>query len=445
MAPHPCTGWGVFSGRACFHFPAHDDGICGMLPPPEFPQGPLRMPDHPNTGIDSPRAWLIVVAAFIGAFVGFGVTYCFGVFLKPMSLEFHVTHAVMSVLFSVIAGLSFFLAPFTGDIADHIGARPVVAAGAVLMGVGLVATAHVHSFPLVVIVYGGGLGAAVACIYIPSISAVGEWFKVRRDIALGIAISGIGCGTLVAAPLSAVLIERYGWRTAFEIFGVSSAALVLVAAALLAKPPIVGEKIKVNLEREMRTPAFALQYIALFFAGIAVYVSFVFLPDYATKIGISRVAGAALIGYIGASSVVGRLGLDALAPRFGLITMYQVAYALLLASFGFWLTAHSYASLVAFGLVMGVGYGGIAAMAPAVAASVFGIAGLGEMLGVLFTGFGIACVVGPPLAGFLADRTGDFRWPVFVAAAAAVFGLIGVIPVRKYKTVRVDDTAVPAD
>jgi MFS family permease len=52
-----------------------------------------------------------------------------------------------------------------------------------------------------------GLGGAVACTYIPSVSAVGQWFKVHRDVALGLTISGIGCGTLIAAPLSAMLID----------------------------------------------------------------------------------------------------------------------------------------------------------------------------------------------------------------------------------------------
>ncbi len=403
------------------------------------------MPDNPNVGLDSPRAWIVVCAAFLGAFVSFGVTYSFGVFLKPMALEFHVNHAAMSVLFSVIAGLSFLLAPFTGEIADRHGPRPVVATGAVLMGAGLILTAHVHNFPLVMVTYGGGLGAAVACTFVPSIAAVGEWFKVHRDIALGIAISGIGCGTLVAAPLSAVLIERYGWRTVFEIFGWASAALLLLCAALLARPPVVGEKKKVSIAGKVRTRAFAVLYVSFFFAGIAVYVSFVFLPAYSADIGASRVAGAALIGYIGASSVVGRLGLNALAPRFGLLTMYQIAYAVLLASFALWLTAHTYASLVAFGLVMGVGYGGIAAMAPAVLANIFGIDGLGELLGILQTGFGVACLVGPPAAGVLVDRTLDYHWAVFVAAGAAVLALIVVVPLRKYRTHPAQSAAAAAD
>ena len=53
------------------------------------------------------KAWLVVVAAFTGAFVSFGVTYTFGVFLRPISTTFGVTHATMSGLFAVIAALTF--------------------------------------------------------------------------------------------------------------------------------------------------------------------------------------------------------------------------------------------------------------------------------------------------------------------------------------------------
>jgi MFS family permease len=394
-------------------------------------KAPFARPGNANTELDSRRGWVVVFAAFLGSFVSFGVTYCFGVFLKPMAMEFHAGHAVMSALFSTITGISFLLAPFTGDIADRYGPRPVVGAGAVLIGAGLILTAHVHALPLIFMTYGVGLGTAVACAYIPAIAAVGEWFKLRRDIALGIAISGIGCGTLVAAPLAANFIGRYGWRKTFEIFGWISTALMLLCAALLARPPVVGEKKKVSVKGKMGTQAFAFLYLSLLFSGIAVYVSFVFLAAYAVEIGASRVAGAALLSYIGASSVVGRLGLNVLAPRFGLITMYRVAYAALLLSFSFWLTAHSYSSLVSFALVMGVGYGGIAAMAPAVTASLFGVEGLGELLGILFTGFGVACLIGPPLAGTLVDYTHNYNWAVFVAAVASLVALILVFPLRR--------------
>ena len=383
--------------------------------------------DQSKPGLDSPRAWVVVFAAFVGSFVTFGISYCFGVFLKPIALEFHVSHAATSALFSMITAISFFAAPLTGKVADRYGPRPVVAIGALLIGFGMICAAHVHIFALLFLTYGLGLGGAVACTYVPAISAVGEWFKTHRDIALGLAISGIGCGTFIAAPISAMLIERHGWRTTFEIFGSAGAALLLLCAALLFRPPVVGQKDPTNIVTKVRTRAFGLQYISLFFSGIAIYAAFVFLPAYAGDIGASRIAGAGLVGYICASSVAGRLGLDALAPRFGLMRMYQASYLILLISFGVWLAAGSYTSLVIFALLMGVGYGGIAAMSPAVAAYAFGVEGLGELLGILFTGFGAACLVGPPLAGILVDHFHDYKFPVFVGASASVVALIFVI------------------
>ena len=389
---------------------------------------------NPNSGIDSPRAWLIVVAAFFGAFVAFGVTYCFGVFLKPLGIAFGASHATMSTVFSTLTVLSFFLSPLTGDLADRIGPRYVVGAGGLLMGAGLLLTAQIHSLPMLFVTYGVCVGAAVACIYIPSVAAVGEWFKARRDIALGIAISGIGCGTLVAAPMAARLTVDMGWRHTFELFGWTSMAIVLGCAALLSRPPVLRAKDKANVWDMMRTRTFVLLYIALIFDGIAIYTAFVFISPFAMDLGATHVAGAALIGYIGASSVVGRLGLNALAPRFGLINVYKSCYWILLASCGLWWISHTYSMLIIFALVLGVGYGGIAAMSPAVAAARFGIEGLGELLGFLFTAFGVACLVGPPLAGVLVDSTHDYRWPAYVATASCILALGAVMKLRTEAT-----------
>jgi len=384
-----------------------------------------------RSGIDSVQGWVVVFAAFLAAFVVFGVSYTFGIFLRPIEEELHVTHAALSTVFSTMTVVSFFLSPFTGRIADRHGPRGVVACGAVLMCAGLVATARVPSFPLLFLTYGVGLGGAVACIYIPAIAAVGEWFNVRRVIALGVAVSGIGCGTLLAAPVSAMLIERYGWRPAIEILGWVGGGLMVVSALLLFRPPVLEEKAKVAIGPKLRTRAFALLYGSFFLKGIAVYVALVFIPAYAMDLGATRVAAASLVGYIGASSVVGRLGGSMLAPRFGLFNMYKLAFAILFVSYFLWITGHVYPTLVIFSLIMGVGYGGVAGMAPAVTASLFGVQGLGQLLGVLFTALGLACLVGPPVAGLVIDYSHTFHGVPFYAAAAAALGLIVAIPLHR--------------
>jgi len=392
-------------------------------------------------GVDSPGAWIVCSAAFLAAFVAFGVSYSFGVFLKPMMLTFGTSHAVMSTLFSALTVLSFFLSPVTGDLADRYGPARMVAAGAVLLAAGLILTAHVHFFPLLYLTYGTGVGVAVACIYIPSIAAVGGWFKLHRSIALGLTVSGIGCGTLVAAPVAGILIEKYDWRTAMELYGWVSLALLLPCAALIAKPPREAGNKGANIRQELRTRGFAILYLSRMLSGIAIYVSYVFLPAFAVDIGASHVAAASLVGYVGASSIVGRLGMNALAPRFGQMATYRIAILMLLISFGIWLSAHSYAGLVAFTLVMGVGYGGTVAMTPVVAASMFGTEGLGELLGFLYTSLGVACMIGPPWAGVLVDHTNNYKWPVVTAIVASFFALV-VAMRRPAASSRTDSTAL---
>lgn len=382
--------------------------------------------------LDSPRAWVVVAAAFLASFVSFGVTYSFGVFLKPMAAEFHARHFFIIALFSAEALVSCALTPLTGRIADRFGPRPLMFVGALLMGTGLLFSAQVHSLPLLFITYGIGLGAAVACIYIPAMAAVGKWFKVHRPIAVGTAMSGVGCGTLVVAPLAAVMVDRYGWRSAFTLFAWTSAVLLLLCAALLFRPPATMAKTRASIAGALRTRTFFFLYASLLFGRVAVYVAMLYLPPFADSIGITRVAGAALVGYIGGASIAGRLGFNALAARFGLLEIYRVTYGVALASFAAWLVADSYWPMLVFAMVLGLGYGGLAAMYNPVTASIFGVERLGELLGILFTGFGLGSLIGPPVAALLVDETQNYHYPIFVATAAAALAFVLVLPLKKH-------------
>ena len=53
---------------------------------------------------------------------------------------------------------------------------------------------------------------------------------------------------------------------------------------------------------------------------------------------------------------------------------------------------------------MGVAYGGFIALAPAVAAGLFGTVGLGAILGALYTSAAIGGLVGPPVVGAVIDH-----------------------------------------
>ena len=99
-------------------------------------------------------------------------------------------------------------------------------------------------------------------------------------------------------------------------------------------------------------------------------------------------------------------------------------------SFLLWLGAgDSYAMLVLFAIVMGVAYGGFIALAPAVAAGLFGTVGLGAILGALYTAAAIGGLVGPPIVGddhrpvLLRGRASSSPWCLTAAATVVLFML----------------------
>ena len=385
-----------------------------------------QMQNSSSPAFDSPRAWVVACAAFVASFVAYGFLYAFGIFLKPIGSALGANHALMSTLFACMSLSGYLLGPLTGDWADHVGPRKVMAAGAVVFTAGVLATAHAHSFWVALPCLGIGVGAGLSSVYVPSLAAVGEWFKKERAFALGIAVSGIGVGTLVAAPLGAWLVRRYDWRTTLTIEGAAGGSLLLLSALFMFKPPV-----KVESKRGSRavwakvgSRAFVLVFLSRMLTGIPVFVTMVYLPALATKEGVGSVSAAALVGYIGAGSLLSRLGLNAAAEKIGAIIPFQFSCVLVAVACVIWMFAYSYPALVVFVVVMGISYGGVASLTPAVAIQIFGLENIGELLGFLLLSYGVAAAVGPPIAGVLVDRSGHYRDIIGFALIASLVGVV---------------------
>jgi MFS family permease len=387
---------------------------------------------------DSPHAWRMAAAGFLATFTVFGVAYSFGAFFKPIAAQFGANRSATSAMFSITSSISFMLAPLTGHLADRFGPRPIAAIGAVAIGAGLLATSQIDHLWVAYITYGLGVGVAIACCYVPLIAAVSGWFLVRRNIALGIAASGIGVGTLVTAPIAAELIRRLGWREAYVAMAVIATALLSVCAWLIEPPPIELNAPEFSVRRIIRTGQFKLMYAALTLCTVATAIPFVFLPAYAQGIGTKAVAAAALVGFIGVASTAGRLGLVPLANRFGLIVTYRYCLLALGLCFSLWLCGKSYGMLVAFALIMGASYGGAVALTPAVVAELFGTRGLGVILGTLYTGSAIGTLLGPPFCGALIDWTGGYRLAILFTMTITIAAYVILLPLERREGERYD-------
>ncbi len=373
--------------------------------------------------LDSRAGWLVAVGAAGSMFAVFGVLYSFGAFFESIADDFGTSSGTTALVFGITTSLSFFLAPVAGRWADRAGPAPVLRAGAASLAVGLVATTLAPTIWLAYLSYGLGVGWAVACGYVPMVATVGGWFEKQRTAAIGVAVAGIGLGTLVGSPVAAAMIEATSWRTTF-LLAAALGTTILLGVSTIARtgPAAVPTATPRSLTELVRSAPFRLLYGSALLAALALFVPFVFLATYAEERGVSSVAAATLVGCIGGSSVIGRLGLGALAAKVGAVRLYKLSFAVMGGSHLIWLLADGrFPLLIAYAITLGLGYGGFIALSPAVVAELFGLEGLGGVLGTLYTSAAIGALFGPAIAGFIIDGAG-YETAIGAAMAASLAG-----------------------
>lgn len=386
------------------------------------------------------RGWLVVAAAFAVTFTGFGSAYTFSAFLEPLQHEFAASRGSVSLVFSLAGFLYFGLGIASGPLADRWGARRLAMLGMLLTGAGLALAGVARSLTEVYLAYGLGVGLGVGCAYVPVLGAVQRWFVRRRGFASGLAVSGIGVGTLVMPPLATALIAALGWREAYLVLG-GLAALLGTGMAMLVEddprsrglgpdgdPPDPAARSArptgTAIGDAVRSRAFIGLYAACLAGALGVFVPFVHLVPYAVDHGVAQGPAILLLGVIGAGSTAGRFILGGLADRMGRRASLFVMFLGMAAALAIWAVSSGLWGLAIFAFVYGVFYGGWVAVLPAVVMDQFGGRNVGALIGILYTSVAIGTLAGPSTAGFAFDLSGSYVLPILASAASSLVAAI---------------------
>lgn len=393
--------------------------------------GPVTRATAAADGVDGRRAWVVAFTVAVTAALGFGTSYSFGAFFDDMAAEFDAGRSATAMVFAITTFLFFGVGIVSGRWCDRYGPRRLLVAAALIMGGGLLATSQVTSLWMGYLTYGVGVGFGAGLYITPGFAVVGAWFDRQRAVALGVASAGSGLGTLVLVPVATALIDAYGWRTTYLVLGVVATVVLLVASRLVARPPVPMVAPAGGAPRASTTPAFRLLFASNLLMSLALFTAFAFVVPFAKDDGIGSGPAALLLSVVGASSFAGRVGLSSLVRRLGALRLYQATLAVQPVAYVVWVVAGgNYALLALFAALLGVSYGGYVALGPTVAAHLFGVVGLGGVLGTLFFGSAIGGLVGPPLAGWLADATEGHLVPIAVSFAATAGAAVLTLAVR---------------
>jgi MFS family permease len=382
--------------------------------------------------------WVVVAVTFVTIGIGVNARTAFSLLFPPILEEFGWGRGVTAGAFSFGFVVSGCLSPLMGRLMDRAGPRAVMELGVALMGAGLLLAPLTsqpwHLYLSIGALVGGGsvcLGYSGQSLFLPN------WFVRRRGMALGIAFSGVGVGSVTLLPWMQVVIEHAGWRTACWSLGI----LVLVALApinllLRKRPEDMGLRPDADAEphasaapprsnvvdaawvsvdwtlvRAVRTARFwwcALGYFSGLYVWYAVQVH---QTKYLTEIGVSPSAAAWALGFVSLAGIPGGIVLGHLSDRIGREWVWAIS------NMGF---AFCYLALLALGLypsmalvyvmviVQGaLGYG-LTSVMGAIVAEIFQGRSFGAIFGTVMVAALAGGAMGPWLTGALHDLLGDY-------------------------------------
>ena len=183
------------------------------------------------------RAWRALIAAQAGWMLDAMDFLLFTFALLPIQKEFGLTSAQMGGLAGVALVASAIGGMVFGRFADRVGRVHALSISILLYSGATAGLATSHAVWQLIawrVLVGFGMGGEWSC---GSVLVAETWPAEHRGKAMGMMQSGWAIGALFAAALSALLLDRFGWRILFL-----TGALPAVAAFFIRRgveePPI---------------------------------------------------------------------------------------------------------------------------------------------------------------------------------------------------------------
>ncbi|MBI4839556.1 MAG: MFS transporter [candidate division NC10 bacterium] len=385
------------------------------------------------------RGRRILATTLVSLAVIYGVWYSYSVFLVALVHEFGWSRSLVAGAFSVLNVIHGGLGPPIGWMVRRTGPRRLLLVGAGVMGVGLALTAETTTWWHLYLAFGGITALGISLNgWVPLVVLVRGWCPDRVGTAMGIASAGIGVGIFAVVPLSQLLIDWVGWRWTLRILAALTVAWGVPAALWLVQDPpafaagargsreaavTAGSKAYWTLATAIASWRFwglgAVYFMGNFVTQMLMIHQVAYLVDH----GVPALVAATVGGAVGLVSIAAKLGWGVFSDRAGRELAYSLACGCVVASIALLVLAGRFpASALAFvyAVLVGLGYGVLSPVFPAVASDLFGGPGFSTIYGALYTVICLGLAVGPWIAGRIFDQTGSYAVALWIGLAMAV-------------------------
>ena len=366
--------------------------------------------------------------------LAYGIWYSYSVVLVALLREYGWSRSVLAGAFSVFTLVHGAANPLVGAFCDRVRPLRLMAGGGAALGLALWADSYISS-PLQLYVGFGVLTAiAVAAAgWIPALVQVQRDFQDRLGLALGIVSSGVGVGMLLVVPLTQLLIDAYGWRTAFRVLAAICVLWIVPSSVYLLRHAGARSHVvqpteapakparTITLAQAMRGTPFWLMLAAFFFGNACSQMLHVHQVAYLVDQGVAAIVAASVVAIVGFASIVGKTGGGWLSDRMEREVVYVAGIVVMLAAVAA-LAAIGQSparwAIYGYAALLGLGYSVTASLIPAMVSDRFSGPHFGAIVGVGLMGSAAGSAFGPWIAGYLFDHTGSYAIAFAIAAAS---------------------------
>jgi predicted MFS family arabinose efflux permease len=256
--------------------------------------------------------------------------------------------------------------------------------------------------------------------------------STRRNHALVAVTIVAGFASSIFFPITGLLLEHYGWRTALLVLAVLLAAVTVPGHALAvparrAHPDLHhGRPGASEVGRVLREATFWLLTVGFVAHTAAVSMVGVHLVGLLRAAGHPTTVAAALSGLLGVLSVTGRLAATGLARRHSITVVTAAVFAIQavgVAALPF--LGHTLTGAAACVTAFGLGFGVATIARPAIVADRYGTARYATIAATMATPITLAKAAAPLAAATLPETT--FSLAAAAACLVAVVALAGTV------------------
>jgi MFS family permease len=399
--------------------------------------------------------WLLVAVAFVTMAVGVNARTAFSLLFPPILTEFGWDRGVTAGAFSFGFLVSAVVTPFVGRLMDLRGPRIVIGIGVLMMGAGLILASLVSTPWQFYLTMGALVGGGVNCLaYTGQSLYLTNWFVRRRGLALSIAFSGVGFGSITILPWLGWIIETAGWRYACISLGILLLVLLGPLNLLLKQRPedmglhpdgLTSESaisdhaanivdhawtaVDWTLGRALRTRRFWWLAVGYFCGLFSWYAVQVHQTKYLIEIGFATNKATWALGLVSLVAVPGQIALGHLSDRIGREWVWMIG------NFGFVICCLCliglrsdptplllYAMIIAQGAL---GYGLTSVMGP-IPAEIFEGRHFGSIFGTVMVAAILGGAAGPWVTGILYDLTRTYSIAFWIAIGCNLISVLAI-------------------